>query len=92
MSIRLLKPITQASRRVLEQLVAGLDVGDSNKFDNGGSAAEEVAAHRQRAAPRLRCSIDAWVTVLPASTVGSRASRVREHLSHRKSLIVCCGS
>ena len=42
MSIRLLKPVTKASHRVLEQLVAGLDVGDSKKFDNGGRF---MAAH-----------------------------------------------
>lgn len=35
MSIRLLKPVTKASQRVLEQLVADLDVGDSRRIDRG---------------------------------------------------------
>lgn len=36
MSIRLLKPVTKASQRILEHLVDGLDVGDSKKVDDGG--------------------------------------------------------
>ena len=35
MSIRLLKPVTKTSQRILEQLVDGLDVGDSRKVDRG---------------------------------------------------------
>jgi hypothetical protein len=36
MTIRLLKPVSRASQRVLAHLVDGLDVGVSKKFDCGG--------------------------------------------------------
>ena len=37
MSIRLLKPVSRASQRVLETLIDGLDVGDSKEVDNSGA-------------------------------------------------------
>lgn len=48
MSIRLLKPITKKSQRILEQLVAGLEVGTSKKFETGGPylPAHVEALHR----------------------------------------------
>lgn len=47
MTIRLLKPVTKASQRVLEHLVDGLGVGESKKFDSGGPfMAVHVEAHR----------------------------------------------
>lgn len=42
MSIRLLKPVTRTSQRVLEHLVDGIDVGASKKVDSGGPF---MAAH-----------------------------------------------
>jgi hypothetical protein len=37
MSIRLLKPVSKTSQRILETLVDGLDVGDSKKVENSGA-------------------------------------------------------
>jgi hypothetical protein len=36
MGVQLLKPITKVSQRILEQLVDGVDVGESKKVDSGG--------------------------------------------------------
>lgn len=47
MSVRVLKPISKASQRVLELLVDGLDVGHSKKIDNNGPFLPvHVEAHR----------------------------------------------
>jgi hypothetical protein len=54
MSIRLLKPVTKASQRILDLLVAGLVVGDSKKVDNGGAfMAVHVEALRRTGAGML---------------------------------------
>ena len=68
MSIRLLKPVTKASQRVLERLVAGLDVGDSKKFDNGGSF---MAAH-----------VEALQRTGAAAGQGELPGRLPQHFPH----------
>ena len=78
MSIRLLKPVSKASQRVLETLVGDLNVGDSKKVENSGAfMALHVEALQRTGAGVTSSRIPTWSSCA-APTAGARSrSRTR---------------
>jgi hypothetical protein len=57
MSITVLNPVTKGSQRIIERLIAGLDVGQAKKFDNGGPFMAVHVEVLQRVADGLLVSV-----------------------------------